>query len=149
MQDGSFVLIVNGKTVINRGDVLYRLAGGSSDGGSADDGGSVSGRKKKTKSTKGVQSTPTPDSSDDDLGLLGNLLQRFGPRGVGHDRMVSIPVTADLVPTSGESSLQPTISSHPPSNNHQPAPTTTASLNTVHSRSSNDGQFGFQGIFFR
>ena len=158
MQDGNFMLDVNGQRVIDRVDVLYRnnLAD-DSDGNDDDDSDAPTTpppKKTPTSTRPHVEPRPTSDPAEDDGGLLGSLLgllHKLGLRDIEHARSaVSIPTTAVPVPTTSESSFQPpttTISSQHMSNKPQTVPTTFVSLDSE-SDSSNE-QVGFIGIFFR
>jgi len=144
------MLDVNGKRVIDRVDVLYRDELADDSGGDEPQNPSP---KKAATSTKRAKPTPSSGSTQDDGGLLGSILGGLlGLRDLGHDKSaVSIPVNADLVPTTSDSGFQPTVTispQHTP-NNPQPAPTTTASPDTVLTRSSSGVEVGFIGIFFR
>ena len=155
MQDGGFMLDVNGQRVIDRSDVLYRdeLVDKGDDGDEPPD----PPPKKVSTSTQRGKPTSTSGSTKGYGGLLGplltGLLQGLGLRDIEHDTsVVSTLVNADPVPTTSQSGLQPTATILPAyrSNNLQPTPTATAShLDNVLTRSSSNEEVGFMGIFFR
>lgn len=147
MQDGNFMLDVNGKRVIDRVDVMYRdrLAYSRGD----EDDPTTPSPAKETTSAKQAKPTPTPGSAKNDrdpLGpILGGLLRGLGLQDLGRDKSV-VSRTSDHALTTSQSGPQPTTATF---NQSQPIPTAAASLDTVLSQSSGNAQVGFIGIFFR